>query len=183
MKRGRKPVTDTHPALLADLGTAPDAQVAAKHGVSAATVGGLRRKHRIPHYGSFAHKLGKTAPDGDPSGLVVYVIRMVGDIAHVLNSHRGIRVYRWGALDPRLLDEDGSPPPLFQSWPEAEAHLRSTGPCCIPLPLARQVFSDVFAPPAYEEDAIREKLAQAARDGRGVTLTADEVAALAGTAG
>lgn len=184
MKRGRRPITDTKPEVLQDLGTAPDHEVAARHGVSTATIGYLRRRHKVPHYGSFAQKSGSYTPVPDSTGLVVYVIRMVEDVAHVLTSGNGIRVYRWPQLDARLLDADGKPPPLIQTWEEAENHLRAEGPCCVPLSVAKQVFSDLFAPPPTpdEADVLRDRLRLAAKEGRGLTLTSDEVAALAGTA-
>ena len=182
MKRGRKLTTDTKPEILAHLGTAPDADVGARFGVSAATVCNLRKKNKIPHYGSLAQKSGNFKAPADTTGLVVLVSRFDGTTAQVLNSHKGIRVYHRDRLDPRLYTEAG-PPPFFETWMDAEAHLMvepgKHRPCLIPLSVAKKVFTEVFAVP--EElvlEPIAAKLAEAAKTGRGVHLTASEVASL-----
>lgn len=47
-KRGRKPIQETKPELIEALGTANDSTLAGRFGVSAATVGYLRRKYKVP---------------------------------------------------------------------------------------------------------------------------------------
>ena len=184
MKRGRKLTTDTKPEILAHLGTAPDADVGAEFGVSAATVCNLRKKHKIPHYGSLAQKSGNFKAPPDITGLVVLVSRFDGTTAQVLNSHKGIRVYHRDRLDPRLYTEAG-PPPFFETWMGAEAHLMvepgKHRPCLIPLSVGKKVFQEVFSMPDEPvPDSLVGKLTEAAKAGRGLHLTADEVASLAG---
>jgi hypothetical protein len=178
MKRGRKPVEETNPEIVAALGTASDDDVAARFGVSTATVGNLRRKHKIPHFGSAAYKFGTYKPPPDQTGLVVVVSRYDGTTAQVLNSSRGIRVYPRDRLDYRITMGD-DPPPYFETWHEAEAHLMiepgAHRPCLIPLSVARKVFTEMFAMP----DPLVSKLAAAVAAGTGVHLSADEVRAIA----
>lgn len=180
-KRGRKRIEEKHPEIVGLLGKMPDKDLAKKYGVAPSTIANLRRLHQKPWFGSLDSPRTQRVEAPDMSDMVVVPFRRLGEIVHVLHGHRGIRVYHRNDLDPRITM--GGEPPFFATWAEADAYLTEGAgnfrPCLIPLAVAREVFTEHFDLPDTPHPVLA-KLRAAAKEGVGVALSPEEVAALSG---
>ena len=194
-RKGRKRLEEKHPEILEQLGTMPDADLAALYGVHRNTIISCRRRNNTQKPGSGLMGEARARPwltheqlieaDPSPEGgkvVVAFSIAESGTVS-LLHSHGGVRVYDKDHVDPRVTM--GRPPlPHFRTWCEAEAYLKEeTGkhrPCLLDYEAAQHTFNEEWADFTQEQTPpVEQKIREAAKAGKGVRLSAEEVTWLA----
>ena len=165
-RRGRRRLEERHPDVLDLIGSHSVKDLAKRYGVTPQTIYAAAKRHGLSTRTGLPSNPSKRSRAGAIPGGTFYfcVFRCTpgedgeDDDYSLLNSYYGVRVYRKGHLDPRLLM--GGEPPYMATLDDARdymlgqfgQHAGEHRPCLVDLNDGIRVFGESMFVPAHLRD-------------------------------